>query len=94
MLLSLSRSTGDEANYSTPVMLRVWGGNDNWCDKEELLFQTPLITTTSWREHELLLEPQNSNYTYLILEAYYKTPVLFSYNGNLLVDNLSLQKLE
>lgn len=94
MMLSLSRSTGDEANYTTPVMLRVWGGNDNWCDKEELLFQTPLITTTSWREHELLLEPQNSNYTYLILEAYYKTPVLFSYNGNLLVDNLSLQKLE
>jgi hypothetical protein len=34
------------------------------------------------------LEP-SKNYTFLILEAYYKTPTLVPYNGNLLVDNFS-----
>lgn len=92
--LSLSRTTGDEANYATPVMLRVWGGSNNPCNQKELLAQTPLVTTPVWREYELLLEPLNNDYEYLILEAYYKTPVMFSYNGNLLVDNLSLQLLE
>jgi len=94
LFLSLSRTTGDEANYNTPVMLRVWGGSDSSCDQKELLGQTPLVTTPTWREYELLLEPQYGNYLFLILEAYYKTPVLFPYNGNLLVDNLTLQILD
>lgn len=94
MYLSLSRATGDEANYATPVMLRVWGGSESSCDRRELLGQTPLVTTSMWREYELFLEPQYNDYEYLILEAYYKTPVLFPYNGNLLVDNLSLHLLE
>lgn len=47
-----------------------------------------------WREYELFLEPQYNDYEYLILEAYYKTPVLLPYNGNLLVDNLSLHIVE
>ena len=75
-------------------MLRVWGGSDSSCDQKELLGQTPLVTTPTWREYELLLEPQYGNYLFLILEAYYKTPVLFPYNGNLLVDNLTLQILD
>lgn len=96
IFLSLSRTTGDEANYSTPVMLRVWGGGNSSCDQKELLGQTPLITATRWLDYELVLEPQEADYTYLILEAYYstKTPKELHYNGNLLVDNLSLQHLE
>jgi len=93
---SYSRKTGKEANYNTPVLLRVWGSSRGKCDRDELLYQTPLITATRWADYELVLEPQKADCTYLILEAYYstKTPKELHYNGNLLVDNLSLQTLE
>lgn len=94
--LSYSRITGKEANFATPVLLRVWGSSRGKCDKDEMLYQTPLITTTHWKDYELILEPQKANCTYLILEASYstQTPEALSYNGNLLLDNLSLQALE
>jgi hypothetical protein len=76
-------------NYDTPVILRIWGGN-NPCEKQELLHTTPLITTTQWLPYTLALEPQEGDYDYLTLEASHKTAALFPYNGNLLIDNLVL----
>lgn len=88
--LSNSKLTGQEANYVTPVVLQVWGGY-SYCDKEELLAVSPLITHTQWKEYVLNLKPSEGNkYNYITLEAYYKTPVIFAYNGNLLLDNCSL----
>ena len=92
LYLSTSKLTGQEANYATPVMLRVWGGSDD-CDKSELLALSPLISHTDWKEYVLILSPlENDRYSYITLEAYYKTPVAFPYNGNLLLDNCSLKK--
>lgn len=76
-------------NYATPVKLRVWGGNA-LCEKLELLHTTPLITATRWLTYTMALEPQHGDYDSLILEATHHSPVLFLYNGNLLIDNLSL----
>ena len=87
LYLSLSRTTGEEVNYATPARLILWGGN-GYCDKAELLWQTPEITHTRWLGHTMTLKPKRS-YSYIILEAYYKTPVLFPYNGNILIDNAS-----
>ncbi len=89
MLLSISRATGDESNYATPVKLRVWGGS-GYCDRQELLAESPLISNTRWLEYQLVLTPKKSSYLYLTLEAYYKTPITLAYNGNLLIDNISL----
>ena len=92
LYLSTSKLTGQEANYATPVMLQVWGGT-GYCQKEELLAVSPLITHTDWKEYVLELKTFEKNkYDYLTLEAYYRKPVAFPYNGNLLLDNCSLTK--
>jgi len=84
---SLSRTTGEKVNYATPAKLRVYGGN-GFCDKQELLYETSIITNVRWITHACRLQPKKT-YTHIVIEAYYKTPVLFPYNGNVLLDNLS-----
>lgn len=88
LYLSMSRTTGEEVNYATPAKIRVWGGM-GYCDKRELLYETPLITTTRWLTYTFRMTPKNGSYAYLMVEAYFKTPTLFPYNGNILVDNAS-----
>lgn len=85
--VSPSRVTGQEVNYTSPIKLRIWGGN-GYCQKAELLEETPLIINTRWLEYNFKFEP-SKNYSYIVLEAFYKTPILFPYNGNVLVDNAS-----
>ena len=89
LFLSLSRTTGREVNYTTPVKLRIWGGSE-FCDHAELLAESPLITTTQWNNYQFEMTPRKGAYLYLTLEAYYKERKWFSYNGNLLVDTISL----
>lgn len=84
--ISLSRTTGEMVNYATPVVLRIWGGN-GYCDKNEMLYETNVITTTRWLTYTFRLHPKRGNHNYLTIEAYYKTPTLFPYNGNVLLDN-------
>lgn len=86
LYLSLSRTTGEEVNYATPAKIRVWGGN-GYCDKTEMLYETPLITTTRWLTYTFRLNPKKGSYPFLLIEAYFKTPTLFPYNGNILLDN-------
>lgn len=80
-------NTADSANFVTPAKLRIWGGFSK-CDKKYLLYETKEIISHRWLEYACKLEPEDG-YTYITLEAYYKTPVLFPYNGNVLIDNLS-----
>jgi len=86
LYLSLSRTTGDEVNYASPAKIRVWGGM-GYCDKREMLYETPLITTTRWLTYTFRIHPKKGSYPFLLIEAYYKTPTLFPYNGNILLDN-------
>ncbi len=87
LYVSTSRVTDSPANYVTPAKLRIYGGND-YCDKAFLLAETSLIINTRWLEYSFRFEP-TANYTHLIFEAFYKTPSLFPYNGNVLMDNAS-----
>jgi outer membrane protein OmpA-like peptidoglycan-associated protein len=75
----------DEVNHAAPVKLRIWGGN-GYCAKAELLAETAAITNERWLQYDFRLQPKQ-NITYLMIEAYYKTPILFYYNGNVLMDN-------
>ncbi len=84
--ISLSRTTGEKVNYATPVVIRIWGGNA-YCEKSEMLYETNVITTTRWLTYTFRIHPKRGNYNYLTIEAYYKTPTLFAYNGNVLLDN-------
>ncbi len=88
LYLSTSKLTGQEANYATPAKIRIYGGN-GYCSKAELLYETAVVTNTRWLSHTFRLHPKSGNYSYILIEAYYKTPVLFPYNGNILLDNAS-----
>lgn len=84
---SRSRYTDKNANYITPATFRVWAGN-GYCDRKELLHTTREVIHTRWINYTMELKPSD-NYQFLIIEVFYKTPVLFPYNGNILVDDLS-----
>lgn len=90
-LISKSRLTGEEVNLVTPAVLRIWGGND-YCEKEQLLAETKIINNTEWQQVKLTLHP-TTDLIHITLEAYYKTPVQTTYNGNILIDNLSLTQI-
>ncbi len=85
--MSPSHKTGSMANYVKPAVLRIWGGNE-YCDRRELLGESPTISNKYWRRYEFEFHPTGS-YSYIMLEAFYKTPTLMVYNGNVLVDGAS-----
>ncbi len=72
-------------NFNTPVKLRIWGSNTQ-CKKTQLLSQSGIVHNTAWKEYTFRFKPKR-NYYYIMLEAFYKTPVLVPYNGNILLDN-------
>lgn len=75
-------------NFERGVTIRVWGGN-NYCERAELLDQTDIVDNTYWKLYNMKFNPKESNYSFIVVEAYYKTPTLFFYNGNILIDNAS-----
>ena len=86
--VSFSRTSGAKVNYTTGAKIRIWGGNKDYYDKAELLAETGRINNSRWMENSFKLEP-STDYVYIIIEAYYVTPTLFAYNGNILLDNAS-----
>lgn len=87
LYVSQSRLSEAQSNYTTPAKLRIYGGF-NYCDKQFLLAESSLVVNTRWVEYHFRFEPID-NYTHLVFEAFYKTPTLFPYNGNILLDNAS-----
>lgn len=85
LYISQSRKTGENVNYATPAKIRIWGGS-GYCNKKELLAETAAITNERWLQYDFRLQPKQAA-TYIVIEAYYKTPLLFYYNGNILLDN-------
>lgn len=84
---SQSKVTGQLANYATPVKLRIWAGNA-YCDRAELLAESSLVVNTRWLKFNFRFEPKQTH-NFIMFEAYYRTPTLFPYNGNLLLDGSS-----
>ena len=82
-----TNSGSKEMSFSSAVQVRIWGGNGA-CGREELLYTTPYVVNTRWLGYLIPLKPKK-NYSYIVVEAYFKTPMLFPYNGNVLIDNAS-----
>ncbi len=85
--VSPSRVSNEQANYTTPAKLRIWGGA-GYCNKAELLAESNLVINERWLQYNFRFEPKQYH-TFIVLEAYYKTPTLFPYNGHILIDNAS-----
>ena len=84
---SPSRTSSQPVNFTTPAILRIWGGN-SICDKGQLLDKSEQVIGSRWLKYDFRLEPER-DFQYLILEVFYKTPTPFSYNGNILMDDAS-----
>lgn len=89
--LSKSPLSADVVDFATPACVLIWGGN-GYCDKAELLAKSTIINHARWVGYNFRLSPKKGNFTFILIEAYYKTPVLFPYNGHVLIDNLSAIK--
>ena len=85
--MSQSRTTGRDVNYVTPAILRVWAGS-GYCAKEEMMAESDIITAAAWQKFNFKFTPK-STHNYFMIEAFYKVPTLFPYNGNVLADNAS-----
>jgi len=87
MYESRSHVTQSAANYVTPTVLRIYAGN-GFCGQQELLAESEPITNDEWRQFNFKFEP-SSKHSFIVIEAFYKTPVLVPYNGHLLIDGAS-----
>lgn len=87
LYMSQSQLTRRDVNYITPTVLRIWGGSSP-CGKDELLGETGEIINSAWEKKEFIFKP-HLQHEYFSLEIFYKTPTLFTYNGNLMIDNAS-----
>lgn len=74
-------------SQSKALVLRIYGGLRP-CDKKQILAESELIDHTDWRNYNFEFEATSNIYS-ITFEAFYKTPVLLPYNGNLLMDNIS-----
>ncbi len=81
------RKNAPKASFTEPAVLRIWAGN-GYCGTSQLLGESLPIDHSDWREYVFQFEPDD-DYQVITLEAFYKTPVLFSYNGHILLDNAS-----
>ena len=79
--------TGEKENFVRPSVFLIWGGN-YFCDKAELLGESPAVSNNTWKKYKFLFQPQRTH-KYITIEAFYKTPILEAYNGHVLVDGLS-----
>ena len=90
LYVSGSKVTMKEENYVNPAILRIWGGT-SICGKQEELGQSITVENRDWRTYEFEFRPERS-VNYFTLEAFYKYPSLFAYNGHILIDNASTIK--
>ena len=82
---SMSQLTKKNTYYNTPCILRIWAGNSE-CENGELLVATQPINHSSWKKYDFKLTPKKQ-WKFIKFEAYYEG--VKTYNGNLLMDNLS-----
>ncbi|MEO6189969.1 MAG: hypothetical protein ABIO44_06025 [Saprospiraceae bacterium] len=77
--------------FTTPTILRIWGGN-SYCHNLEFLAESNIVKETEWTLYEFNFAPKN-DLQYLHLEAFYDPTESNPYNGNILLDNASDIKL-
>jgi hypothetical protein len=78
------------AGYNQSIQLRIWLG-DNICQKGQLIYESPVLDNEEWKKYTIEFQPE-SNYKYIILEAYHKSTNQ-QIKGNLLMDNMSSIKI-
>jgi hypothetical protein len=84
--MSMSRLTRKVENFNKPAVLQIYGGKD--CNNSNLLISTTTIEHTNWAEYVFVFDVEEE-VEFILIEAYYDNLAAFSYDGNLLIDNIS-----
>lgn len=78
---------GTYVEVNRAIRLTVYAGTAT-CQRDELLWQSPVIENEDWAAFEEVIRPQTEEMRYLVFEA---TPVgTRTTNGNVLIDNFNL----
>ncbi|MEM1219069.1 MAG: hypothetical protein AAGH79_09150 [Bacteroidota bacterium] len=85
--VSQSRTTHKETNYTTPAILRIYGGPD-LCSRQQLLAESPPVQFEYWSTYTFELMPEHDIY-FVVLSVEYAPEYSSPYNGHILVDNCS-----
>ena len=81
-------------NYTHPVKFQIWGTNDT-CSPQEFFNETNVIYNTSFNKYELTFSVNDTDYKYLYIRPYWDTSIsVIPYNGIVLIDNLTLEKIK
>ena len=86
--LSATKINANLQSFTNPAVLRIWGSNDPCTSARELLAESDPVKNKNWKQFTFRIKARR-NYKYITLEAFFKTPSLFPYNGHVLVDGLS-----
>lgn len=86
-LISISRTTQQEAQYNAPTVLKIWGVNSQ-TQEEELLAESEAVGHSAWTKYTFTLKPTVADFDEIDLMAYYAKG-FEQKNGNLLIDNCS-----
>lgn len=87
----VSNGGANKKNFSQPIVMVMYGAN-GFCGEAEVLFESPLVDHSEWKLYNFKIEPSR-DYNYIKIAAKWKSPVLFPYNGHVLVDGASDFKL-
>ena len=83
---SVSRQTHEPAEFSGPVKLQIWGGNQH-SDQKFLLAETEPVTEQFWQIFHVFFNPPDHCDQLFLTAAFIEAAA--PYNGHLLIDNLS-----
>jgi len=82
---------GNWQAYDKPVMLKIHGGKEA-CTPDELLAEIGPITNTNWETCEIPFSAETAGLQYLILEVDWVGGI--PYFGNVMIDNLQLERFD
>lgn len=85
--LSRSRVTNEQANYTIPAILEIWGGS-SYCKETEFLGETIPVKNTNWKIYTFELSPKKTHTT-ITLAANYVDLTDWPYCGHILLDGAS-----
>jgi hypothetical protein len=74
-------------DFTEPLVLRIWGG-DEFCDRKRLLGESAPVSNTEWTAYDFIFYP-GMELSYITFEAYYNVDKKVAYNGHILLDGLS-----
>ncbi len=77
-------------DYGHLPAITIFYGTDEYCNKKDLLWQSPLIDHEEWITYDFTIHPSTFDYEFIIIEAYYSTPT--TYDGYVLLDNIVLTR--